>query len=371
MIPVGQLTTLRERFRWFATEARERSELYHHLSSTLVDRPEVLAVLAAAHPDQQRPNLLFAAVHDVLLSGADDPLAEHYPSVGGTRPVDAGTTERFAVFVQQFADPIDQRIRTRATQTNEPGRAAGLRPALAWVAGPDRPLALVELGGSAGLLLHLDRYRYRFGDVEVGPADARVRIEPQLRGTRPEQLEFGRVAARTGIDRAPLSPAAPDDARWLQACVWPEDLPRMRRLADALEVATVHGDVHQVRGDLVDHLVPAVHAAPADALVCVLHSAALAYLSPADRAAVEQQLDELGTERDLARVGLEGGGFDPFITLEAGLPDPAMGAERFVLGATTWRDGHREDRLLARMQPHGVWLDWLGGAGPVQRAPPG
>ncbi len=371
MIVNEQLGTLRERFRWFATEARERSELYHHLSATLADRPEVMEVLAAAHPNQQRPNLLFAAVHDVLLSGADDPLAEYYPSVGGTRPVGADTTERFAAFVRRFADPIDQRIRTRATQTNEPGRAAGLRPALASVAGSDRPLALVELGCSAGLLLHLDRYRYRFGDVEVGPAGAQVHIEPQLRGARPEQLEIGRVAARTGIDRAPLSPTAPDDARWLQACVWPEDLPRMRRLADALDIAAAHMDVHQVRGDLIDHLAPTVRAAPADALVCVLHSAALAYLGGQDRTAVERQLDELGTERDLARVGLEGGGFDPFLTLEADLPDPAMGAERFVLGATTWQDGYREDRLLARMQPHGAWLDWLGEAGPVQRSTTG
>ena len=368
MIPNDQLGTLRERFRWFATEARERSALYHHLSASLAERPDVMEVLAAAHPNQQRPNLLFAAVHDVLLAGANDPLAEHYPSVGGTRPVDAGTTERFAAFVHRVADRVDDQIRTRATQTNEPGRTAGLRPALAWIAGPDRPLTLVELGCSAGLLLHLDRYHYRFGDVEVGPSDAQVRIEPQLRGAHPAQLELGRITARTGIDRTPLSPTAPDDARWLQACVWPEDLPRMRRLAAALDVAAAHDDVHRVSGDLVERLVPTVSAAPADALVCVLHSAALAYLDVEDRAAVERQLDAIGSERDLVRIGLEGGGFEPFITLEAELPDPAMGAERFVLGATAWRDGHREDQLLARMQPHGAWLDWLGANGPSQRS---
>lgn len=371
MIPDDQLGTLRERFGWFATEARERSPLYHHLSAALTERPDVMEVLAAAHPNQRRPNLLFAAVHDVLLAGVEDPLAEHYPSVGGTRPVDDDTTERFATFVHRFAGPVGERIRNRATQTNEPGRAAGLRPALAWLAGPDRPLALVELGCSAGLLLHLDRYHYRYGDVEVGPPAAQVHIGPQLRGTHPEQLELGRITARTGIDRMPLSPSAPDDARWLQACVWPEDLPRMRRLTAALDVAAAHDDVRYVRGDLIERLAPTVRAAPADALVCVLHSAALAYLDAQGRAAVERQLDELGAERDLARVGLEGGGFEPFITLEAELPDPAMGAERFVLGATSWREGHREDRLLARMQPHGAWLDWLGAAGPARRSPVG
>ena len=55
-------------------------------------------------------------------------------------------------------------MRTRSIQTNEVGRSAALLPALAVVragalaVGDDRPLALVELGPSAGLNLLLDRY---------------------------------------------------------------------------------------------------------------------------------------------------------------------------------------------------------------------
>ena len=63
-------------------------------------------------------------------------------------------------------------IMSRATQTNEVGRCATLLPLLASLPGP---LALLEVGCSAGLCLFPDRYSYRFtgsrGDVAVDPVD--------------------------------------------------------------------------------------------------------------------------------------------------------------------------------------------------------
>ena len=48
---------------------------------------------------------------------------------------------------------------THRTQTNEPGRCATLLPLLASL---PQPLALVEVGASAGLCLYPDKYSYRY-----------------------------------------------------------------------------------------------------------------------------------------------------------------------------------------------------------------
>ena len=62
-------------------------------------------------------------------------------------------------------------------QTNEAGRCAVLLPVLAAL---PQPLALLEVGASAGLCLYPDRYAYRYGDH----GDRLRRTGPRLRGDR-------------------------------------------------------------------------------------------------------------------------------------------------------------------------------------------
>ena len=74
-------------------------------------------------------------------------------------------------------------MRERRTQTNEPRRCATLLPALAQL---DGPLALLEVGASAGLCLYPDRYSYRYdgGDV-LGDGARGVRLRDVRRGSGP------------------------------------------------------------------------------------------------------------------------------------------------------------------------------------------
>jgi hypothetical protein len=200
VLPDEQQAELADRFRRFASETAGSSPLYAALCHGLAARPEAASVLLQAPRRQRRPNLLLAAVHDLLLTGLEHPLADYYPSVGGARPVDGETTRRLLDLLDGHAEAITDRVTTRSTQTNEVGRCAGLWPAVhRLVAADDRPLALVELGASAGLLLHLDRYRY---DLEVGEAAAgAVRIAPALRGRAPAMDADVRIASRVGIAR--------------------------------------------------------------------------------------------------------------------------------------------------------------------------
>jgi hypothetical protein len=361
MLPDEQLDALQERFGRFATEAGARSPLYERLSLDLARRPEGAALLAEAPPAQRRPNLLYAAVHDLLLTGVDHPLGAYYPSVGGTRSPDAAVVPTFLDFVADHQPEVLARLRTRATQTNEVGRTAALWPALvgvgAWL---DRPVTLVELGASAGLLLHLDRFAYRFADVGAGDPSSPVRVAPELRGAVPPVAPVPAIAGRVGIDLAPLDPADDADAGWLRACVWPEDAGRLARLDAALAVARTHRDVRLVAGDVVERLEGVLTEVPENTVPCVLHSAALAYLDAEARETIAATLAAVGRDRDLAVLSFEGPFVPPFPALSAATAAPAPTEDHFLLGATVWRGRRRDDRLLARAHPHGAWLEWLG-----------
>ena len=60
----------------------------------------------------------------------------------------------FRAFLDAHWEDVSRMVLTRATQTNEAGRCATLLPSLAQIAAAGgRPLALIEVGASAGLNL--------------------------------------------------------------------------------------------------------------------------------------------------------------------------------------------------------------------------
>jgi hypothetical protein len=222
----------------------------------------------------------------------------------------------------------------------------------------DLPLGLVDIGAAAGLNLLCDRYRISYGVRQIGPSHARVTIYCDLRGEAPPRVgTIIRIGARVGIDPSPLSAADPDDRRWLRACVWPEHTERRRLLDAALDVAR-EDPPEMIEGDAFD-LPRVLERLPEDVHACVFHSATLAYLPEEERARFVAMLDVIGRDRPLSWISLEGPFIAPFDRLHA-LADvqPPEGAH-FLLGLATWRDGHREDRLLGRADPHGRWLQWL------------
>ena len=170
-----RLEKLPEYFERFAREeVRDSSPLYRRLASGVSVDPDLIA-LAGHAPAGPTPNLFLAAVHYLLLRGVPHRLAAFYPTVSGSAAINVDPFPDFRDFCLQHADRIRDLLSTRKVQTNEVRRCGILLPAFNHIAsrGPGRPLALVEVGTSAGLLLSWDRYEYAYSGEKQ-----------QLRGSR-------------------------------------------------------------------------------------------------------------------------------------------------------------------------------------------
>ena len=308
-----------ENYRAFAAEARGRSPWYDELALAVAGDARVLDFLVALPTAKRQPNLLFAAARYLL--GEPPDLAALHALLADRDGELAGT------------------MLARRTQTNEPARCATLLPALALL---PPPLAIVEVGASAGLTLLADRYSYDYDGHEVAGTDPGAPVLAcQPRGAVPLPQGVPEVAWRAGLDLNPLDVTSDDDVRWLRCLVWPGETGRQERLSAAIETAR-RDPPPLYQGDLLTDLPDLVAKAPRGATVVVYHSAVLGYVRRADRARFA------GTVRELGVVWLsnEGPGVLPGVCTR--VPD----AHGFLLV----KDGSEP---MAVTESHGAWLEWL------------
>lgn len=279
------------------------SPLYRSICGTVArDRP-TLELLLHRRTGQQPSYLLFGAVHYLMLDGAEHPLREFYPSLVDDAADPEGAGPVFVDFCRAHRAAMEGLIRTRLVQTNVVKRALGLMVALRAIGG-DRPVHLIEIGASAGIHLHFDRYRYRVGDRIFGRLDAPFTIESKWRGGSPppDLRELPPIASRVGIDLNPVDPTDADQRLWLRALVWPED----RHKAELLEAAlrTVAGDPPRILvGDAID-VCPALPLPPGEPRL-VFHAATRMHVPENRRALFDQAIDALGEDGPLYHAWLE------------------------------------------------------------------
>jgi hypothetical protein len=340
-------------FAQFAVHAgHDHSPLYARLAAGIAGDSELLALAARAQPGQPVPNLLFAAAHYLLLRGARHPVAAFYPSITPSAE-NPGTNQdpypAFRAFCVEQSAAIRALIGARLVQTNEVRRCACLLPAFGLVArrAPGRPLALIEIGASAGLNLLWDRYGYDYGGGRrYGDATSPVQLTCAPRGNRrpPLSATLPPVAWRVGLDLHPADVRDPDAALWLRALIWPEHAQRAEALQEAMRLAC--GDPPRlVAGDALATLPQALAETPREAVLCVYHSWTLNQFAAESRATLTMLLAAHAAQRDVFRISIE--------HVDAQGLDPTLALTTYAKGATT------ED-VLARCQSHGEWLEWLG-----------
>ena len=329
------------------------SPLYHRIALAVAASDDVLELVAEAPPTGHQPNVLLGAVHYLVLGGLDHPLASVY---AGDSDADPGPL--FVDLCLAHRREIVELLSTRHTNTNEVGRAAVIGPALTTAAARlGAPIGLVDVGCSAGLNLFCDNYRLDYGTAgSTGPADAPVRISCEvLGGNLPVATMLPPIAARVGLDRAPVDVRDEDAARWLLACVWP-DTGRRTRTRRALAEARRHPP-RLIAGDAVDSVAEVILGLPADVVPVVTTTWVLAYLPAPLRVAFRKVLAAASTTRPIAWISAEGPGVVDLFA-DVGACSDAQGTEASVLGIAVFDDGAVESEFLAFVHPHGNWIDW-------------
>jgi hypothetical protein len=161
------------------------------------------------------------------------------------------------------------------------------------------------------------------------------------------------VTWRCGVDRRPIDVTDPDEARWLEACVWPDHVERFERLVAAIDIART-SPPELLAGDAVTSLAPAIERIGADTHPVVTNSWVLNYLTATERIAYLGELDRIGSERDLSWIYAEAPIHIPELPNR---PDPGN-PHLTVLSLARWRDGRRTVDHLATCHPHGLSMRW-------------
>lgn len=299
------------------------SPTYEHLARAIAADQEVLRLIAELPSMKQQPHLLFAACR--LLA----PESDGWPAFR-------------SLVVDRWAE-VSATMRSRAVQTNETARCAAFLPLLAAIAGP---IALVEVGASAGLCLYPDRYCYRYGAAPLVGPDSPVQIDVRCSGAVPVPTRMPEIVWRAGIDLHPLDVRDDADVAWLDACIWPEHHERRARLHAA--VGIVAEDPPRIdTGDLVEGIEALLGEVPDGATPVVIHSAVLAYLPQERRLEFAQRL---AVQDDVVWLSNELPDVVPGLTPPPTVPDGA--GVHFLVGV----DAHQ---VVAFTDPHGTWLHWV------------
>ncbi|MBV9535431.1 MAG: DUF2332 domain-containing protein [Solirubrobacterales bacterium] len=319
----AQIATRYRRFAHFG--AARRSPVYERITNAIAQDAQILDWLAEMPESKQQPNLLLGAVR-FLYGTPEDPHA-------------------FLSLVHERWDEVAALMRVRSTQTNEPARCATLLPVLARL---PQPMALLEVGASAGLCLLPDRYAYEYDRAVIEPSMPSRAVAPRFSCRASARTPLPRrnveVAWRAGLDRRPLNLSSDDDVRWLEALVWPGEEYRIPRLRAAIEVARAHPP-RLVVGDLRTDVKRLAAEAPADVTLVVYHTAVLAYVGEAEqRAAFARSVAEIGGVW-VANEGIES---------IPGAPRQPFGKPAREDAFLLWVDGEP----VAWTDSHGTWIDW-------------
>jgi hypothetical protein len=220
-------------------------------------------------------------------------------------------------------------------------------------------VGLIDVGCSAGLNLNVDRVGITYSNGQsLGDPSSPVRLSSSIVGGRPVPARaMPEVVARVVVDLDPVDVTDPDDARWLRACLWPDqpDQPeRAARLEAEMALAATAPPL-LLTGDAVEVLPDALARVPGDALPVVTTTWALSHLPLESRLRFLHRLDEASTGRAVAWVSVEGVGVAPAI--------PTLGDRRAsghsIIGLAVFDQPALRAEAIGRCWSRGRLLAWL------------
>jgi hypothetical protein len=275
------------------------------------------------------------------LDGSAPGLAAHFPSTGGDGDAAAAWREARRLLAEngeRFGELFD-----RTPQTNEVARSTPLLGGLlAIVDATQLPVALLDVGSSAGLNLRLDRYRYEGNGWSWGDARSPLVLRNEAISGRPQHLDVSlEIVARAGCDLHPLDVTSERDCLELRSFVWPDQGERFARLDAAIAVARrVPAEIE--RADFLQWI-PRRALPRENAVTVVMHSVVTEHLKEpvrdAMRSAIETACAAATNAAPMAWLRME--------------PEAGM---RYETRVTIWPS--REEWTIARCNGHAQAIEW-------------
>ena len=331
------------------------SPLYERVAVALSRSDGAPRAIEAAPARRRHPTVILAALHDLALAGRAPALAAAYAARDG----DAAAAAAIDTLLRMTDSVVAIAVR-RQTRDNETGHGAVLYPAIAEAARRSgaRAVGLIDVGYGAGFNLQVDRVGITYSNGQsLGDPSSPVQLSSSIVGDRsvPTRV-MPDIVARVGIDLDPVDVTRADDARWLRACVWPDQPEQAARLeAEMAMAATATAPPLLLRGDAVEMLPDALARVPADALPVVTTTWALSHLPLESRRRFLHRLDEAAAGRAVAWVSAEGVGVAPAI--------PTLGDRRAsghsIIGLAVHDRSARRAGAIGRCWSQGRFLAWL------------
>ncbi|WP_053374580.1 DUF2332 domain-containing protein [Paenibacillus sp. FJAT-27812] len=335
-------TGISDRFKRFAVDCTGSSRLYERLSLEIAEDDKLLQMAAHCRAGQPEPNLFFGAVHCLLLKGYDDDLKAYYASIVNDPREPETAFPYFKRFCLEHEHEIIPLLQSKLVQTNEVRRCAYMYPAFCYIFEKARkPLALIELGTSAGLQLFWDKYGYAYNDHErYGDAASELVLRSEIRGGNLPYLlkDSPPVTARIGIDLHVNDLEDAEDYLWLRSLIWPEHKERITNFEKAALYFEKQA-IQLIEGNGVKLLAETAAMVPEGSALCVFHTHVANQMSNADKAALIATIQKLGKERDVFHL------YNNMYDLNLHL-DYYLGSKEYM-------------ETIAEADGHGRWFHWM------------
>jgi hypothetical protein len=323
-------------------ECKNTSKLYEFLSLKIATDNELLEICLNSRNNQPIPNLLFGAVHYLLLKGKEHKLKEYYPSIVVEAKPFNESFDYFKDFCLIHKNKIISILETKLVQTNEVRRCAYLYPAFSFIfEETKKPLALIEIGTSAGLQLLWDKYSYSYNtDEVVGDKSSKLNITSEIIGgiTPFLHLTPPPITTRIGIDLNTVDLNDYEEYLWQKSLIWPEHKERLKMFESAANYIKDY-PVQLIEGDGVTLLSEIVKNVPKDSIVCIFHTHVANQMPLEIKKSLLSNIESIGLERDVFHI-------------YNNIQDRNLHLDYYL-------NGVEHKQTIAETDGHGRWFKWL------------
>ncbi|MEL6717219.1 MAG: DUF2332 domain-containing protein [Bacteroidota bacterium] len=344
-----QIPYISKIFKQFAEiECKGKSNLYYLLSHQIAEDDELLKFCKQCRERQPIPNLFLGAVHYLLLKKVDEDLAVHYPSISN-KVSKKIPYDLFKKFCLENEASIRTILSTRIVQTNAVNRTAYLMPIISSLYSTEDKLTVVDIGASSGLNLNYDRYQYNYGsDLTFGKGSVMIKSKI-LQGELPDFRSIKKASRKIGIDQNTLDLRKSDNSLWLKGLIWPDLRDRFGLIESAIEEFRLSEEVELMNGNRISQFREIINTIPLEESIFIYHTHVLYQFTIEERVRFREMLDEIGKNRHLNYLAVEGGGIFDYSSYPKG---------QVFMELTKYSEGKKSLNNLGKVDAHGRWIEW-------------